>query len=121
MTFVTIPPLAQAGAVYLAINPADTFAYISDGVSGVAAYSINATTGALTPVANTPFAAGKGPSALAITPSGKFLYVANSTGLATFGINADGSLTAVGTPLTLASTPTTMTIESTGAYLVRYH
>ena len=74
----TIPPLGQAGAVYLAINPAGTFAYVSDGVSGVAAYSINATTGGLTPVANTPFAAGQGPSALAITPSGKFLYVANS-------------------------------------------
>ncbi len=113
----TIPPQGQAGAVYIAITPADTFAYVSDGVSGVAGYSVNATTGNLTPLANSPFAAGTGPSALAMTSNGKFLYVANATGLVSFAINADGSLTSIGTPLTLASAPTAMSIESTGSYL----
>lgn len=113
----TIPPLGQAGAVYIAITPSDTFAYISDGVSGVAAYSVNATTGHLTSLSGSPFPVGTGPSAMAMTASGKFLYVANNAGLVSFAINADGSLTSIGTPITLASAPSGMSIESTGSFL----
>ena len=113
----TIPPQGQGGALFIAITPADTFAYISDGMSGVAGYSVNTTTGALTALAGSPFPAGQGTASLAITPSGKFLYVANAAGLAQFAINADGSLTSIGTPLTLASPPTFMNIEFTGQYL----
>ncbi len=113
----TIPPQGTAGALYIAITPADTFAYVSDGASGVAAYSVNATTGNLTLLSGSPYAAGTGPSAMAMTSSGKFLYVANTTGLVSFAINADGSLTSIGSPLTLASAPTAMSIETTGSYL----
>ncbi len=52
------------------------FAYvISD--SGVSAYTIDATSGALKPVAGSPFAAGSGPISIAVDPTGKFAYVAN--------------------------------------------
>ncbi len=110
----TIPPQGLGGALSVAITPADTFAYISDGVSGVAAYSINATTGELTPLAGSPFAAGVGSSALAMTPNGKFLYVATTPGLAGFSINADGSLTSLGSPLTFPTPPLAMSIEPSG-------
>ena len=39
--------------------------------------AVDAATGALTPVPGSPFAAGTDPVALAFTPSGAFLYVAN--------------------------------------------
>ena len=113
----TIPPLGTGGALFMAITPADTFAYITDGVSGVAGYSVNSSTGALTALPGSPFPAGQGAGVLAMSPNGKFLYVANATGLAPFSINADGSLTAIGTPLTLPTPATFMTIEFTGTYL----
>ena len=113
----TILPQGQGKAVSIAITPADTFAYISDAVSGVAGYSVNATTGNLTPLAGSPFAAGTGPSAMVMTASGKFLYVANAVGLVSFAINADGSLTSIGSPITLGIAPLAVSIEPTGAYL----
>jgi DNA-binding beta-propeller fold protein YncE len=45
--------------------------------SNVSAYTITATTGALASIAGSPYPVGAGPSALAVDPSGKFLYVAN--------------------------------------------
>jgi 6-phosphogluconolactonase (cycloisomerase 2 family) len=114
---MTIPPMGQGKALYAAINPADTFAYISDGVSGVAAYSINASTGELTPLAGSPFTAGVGPGALAITPNGNFLYVANTTAVVAFAINADGSLTSIGSPVSFSNPPVALSIDTTGAYL----
>ena len=112
----TIPPLGQA-AVFVAINPAGTVAYISDGLLGIAAYNINATTGDLTPIASTIYPAGVGPAWLSITPNGKFLYAANNTSIVAFSINADGSLTAIGTPITTTNNPFQMSIDTTGAFL----
>jgi 6-phosphogluconolactonase len=113
----TIPPQGQGGALYVAITPADTFAYITDGVNGVAAYSINATTGQLTALAGSPFTAGVGSSALAMTPNGKFLYVATTPGVVGFTINADGSLTTMGVPASFPSPPLAMSVDVTGSYL----
>jgi 6-phosphogluconolactonase (cycloisomerase 2 family) len=113
----TIPPQGLGGALSVAITPGDTFAYISDGLSGVAAYSINATTGELTSLAGSPFAGGVGSSAMAMTPNGKFLYVATTPAVAGFSINADGSLTSVGSPSILPTPPLAMSIEPSGAFL----
>ena len=49
--------------------------YFSDNIS---AYEIDAATGGLTAVAGSPFAAGLGPYAITVEPSGKFAYVANA-------------------------------------------
>lgn len=112
-----IPPQGLSGAAYIVITPADSFAYVSDGVTGVAAYAVNASTGNLTPLSGSPYAAGTGPSAMAMTSSGRFLYVANAAGLVSFAINSDGSLTSIGSPLSLASAPSALNIEMTGTYL----
>jgi len=114
---MTIPPLGQGMALYVTINPADTFAYTSDGVTGVAAYSINASTGGLTPLEGSPFTAGSGPSAMAMTPNGKFLYVATTTAVVGFAINADGSLTPTGSPASFSTPPMALSIDTTGTYL----
>ena len=113
----TIPPMGQGKALYVAINPADTFAYISDGLTAVAAFSINASTGDLTPLAGSPFTAGPGPSAMAMTPNGKFLYVATTPGVVGFAANADGSLTSLGSPQGFSTPPVALSIDVTGTYL----
>jgi DNA-binding beta-propeller fold protein YncE len=51
-------------------NPIDVFGYVS-------VFSIDAGSGALTPVAGSPFPANADPTEILITPSGKFVYVTN--------------------------------------------
>jgi DNA-binding beta-propeller fold protein YncE len=58
------------------------FAYVANSSEGdigsVSTYPINATTGALTPVPGSPFAAAGGADSVAVSPNGRFAYVANS-------------------------------------------
>jgi 6-phosphogluconolactonase len=65
----------------IAFDPTGKFAYIAsskyDRSGYVSAFTINASTGALTPVAGSPFAAGIGAISIVVDPSGKFAYVAN--------------------------------------------
>ena len=52
------------------------FAYVTNSNSNnISAYSVDPITGALTPVAGSPFAAGSEPNSVGIHPSGRFLYV----------------------------------------------
>jgi hypothetical protein len=51
----------------IAIDPTGQFAYVAnEGSNNVSAYTIDSTTGALSPMAGSPFAAGTGPSSVAI-------------------------------------------------------
>jgi 6-phosphogluconolactonase (cycloisomerase 2 family) len=66
------------------ITPNGAFAYISDfqgfgsgAPDGLSAYAIDASTGALTAVAGSPFATGNGPETVTINPSGTHVYVVN--------------------------------------------
>jgi 6-phosphogluconolactonase len=113
----TIPPLGATKPQFVAFTPSGGFAYISDGVTGVAAYSVNSTTGELTVLPSAPFTAGPGPSAMAMTPNGRFLYVATTPGLVSFAINSDGSLTSVGSLVAFTSPPIVMSIEPSGMFL----
>ena len=64
--------------VYVAIAcaaPVFKYLYVSNQ-SDLSAYSVNANTGALTPVLGAPFATGPRPGFA--TPSGRFLYVSNA-------------------------------------------
>ncbi len=83
------------------LDPTDRFLYIVDSVSNVQAFTVNSTTGQLTPV-GTAQAVGGVASGILIDPSGQFVYVPFPTGIATFSINSDGSL-APQTPVTTAS------------------
>jgi 6-phosphogluconolactonase (cycloisomerase 2 family) len=74
------PFTAGAGLAALAIDPGGQFLYTantSDNTVGtISAFTINSS-GDLTPITGSPFSstAGSGPGALAVDPSGKFLYV----------------------------------------------
>ncbi|MHB1020856.1 MAG: lactonase family protein [Acidobacteriaceae bacterium] len=58
----------------------------------IAGFSISSS-GSLSAVTNSPYSLGYVPTALAITPNNKFLYVAGAAGLYVYSINSDGSLT----------------------------
>ena len=72
-------------------------------------YSINPSTGALTALAGSPFAAGNGPFPAVTDPSGHFLYIGNynESTVSAFMIDPiSGALTAVpGSPFTAGSGP----------------
>lgn len=80
----------------------------------VRAYTVDATTGALSDIAGSPFATGSYPSAVAVDPSRKYLYVTNqlSNQLTAYRIeNGSGELTQLqGAPANAGSTPTFISV-----------
>jgi 6-phosphogluconolactonase len=63
----------------MAVHPGGQFLYVGNYNSdSVSAYSINATTGALTALQGSPFATGHLPNAIVIDPSGQYLYTPNN-------------------------------------------
>jgi len=72
----------------------------NQGSATVSAFKPDAS-GALTAIGG-PVATGANPSEVALTPDGRFAYVANSTTPGTvsaFAIGADGGLTSLGAPV----------------------
>ncbi|MEO8332327.1 MAG: beta-propeller fold lactonase family protein [Gallionella sp.] len=90
----------------------------------ISQYSINATTGVLTPMAPEPLALGTDPASITVDPTGKYAYVANygNSTISQYNIVA-GALspmtpvaTVVGVPTTLLSLPTSIAIDPTGTH-----
>jgi DNA-binding beta-propeller fold protein YncE len=86
------------------------FAYVTIPASNeVAGYSIDATSGALTPLAGSPFPAGVGPSSAVVSAGGQSLYVVNpaSNSLSVYSIDhTSGALTPVsGSPFPVGQSP----------------
>lgn len=89
-----LPPGNQNG-IAVAATPDGKFLMVaSNGSANVVVFSI-APSGALTPIAGSPFATLGNPSGIKISPDGKFLAVAVSN-VQMFSIAADGSLTSAG-------------------------
>jgi 6-phosphogluconolactonase (cycloisomerase 2 family) len=105
-----------------AVNPAGSFLYVSsNNDSDVAAFSINAATGALTLVTGSPFQVTDDCTSLTIAPSGKFLYLAGGDGssyFSVFEINTSGALTPVaGSPFLAGSSVSSVTLNPQGNIL----
>jgi 6-phosphogluconolactonase len=81
---------------------------------------INGTTGSVTAETQTPEVQGVSPTGLALLPSKKFLYVANSRAntISIFSISADGTLTLTGTPTPAGNGPNMVAIDPSGNYLL---
>jgi 6-phosphogluconolactonase len=93
----------------IAVSPAGNFLYVPNGkASTIAAFSINPTTGALSPVPGSPFQTGIGVSniTIAVTPDGRFLYAAGNGNLHGFSIASDGSLAMLPSPPAFLEGPT---------------
>lgn len=103
------------------VDPTGKFAYVANYTGNdVSSYTINQTSGALTPV-GTPVAAGTGPSSIAIDPTGKCALVANNTSddVKSYTINqTTGALTLVNTVTgAVGSAPRSIAIDpNTGLY-----
>jgi len=118
---------AAPKAPYVLIVP--YFAVVGDvrAASSISVYKIDATTGVPTPVAGSPFAAGRDPSAEARAPGGRFAYVINkgSNSVSAYVIDAaTGALRPVaGSPFKVdysASGPSDIVVDPAGksAYVV---
>ena len=98
------------------------FAYVANsGDNTVSAYSVNAATGALTPISGSPYSTGAAPSAIAADPFGRFLFVANSgsNNVSAFTINqTTGALTAVaGSQFAAGTGPSALVTDPQGELL----
>ena len=98
------------------------FIAVSNSTGGsVSMYQMNYSTGTLSPVSGSPFAAGASPHHLAAHPSGRFLYLANngSNNISGYAVNSNtGALTQVsGSPFASVTAPYSVTIDPTGTYL----
>jgi 6-phosphogluconolactonase len=100
-----------------AVEPSGRFAYVTDGFNNnVAAYSIDSTTGTLTQITGSPFAAGSNTFLIAADISGRFVYVANQgAGITAYSLDlVSGTLTAVaGSPFTAGKAPISITTTAT--------
>jgi len=122
----SIGTIAAGGrAISVTVDPSGKFAYVADGSSNsdgspgvnVSMYTINATTGDLTSMGT--IAAGFGPTSIAIDPSGKFEYVANSgsNDVSMYTINATtGALTSIGTPARAGTNPGSVAVDPSGKF-----
>lgn len=137
LTPVTGSPFRTRGyySSGVVVDPTGKFVYVSNGTfnniksGSVAAYTINAKSGALKEVATSPFVTGgtcPGPAGLTIDPRGEFLYVPNicSNNVSAFTINADsGALKKVArSPFAAGTQPISVAVDPTGefAYVVNY-
>jgi 6-phosphogluconolactonase len=92
------------------------YAYVANMSSNsISAFAIDASTGALTPVADSPFAsAGTTPVAAVVDPNGTYLYVANnaSNNLSVYAIDAStGALSEVGEPVPTGNGPFAVLVD----------
>jgi 6-phosphogluconolactonase len=112
------------------VDPSGKYLYVSDSLDalgGISAYSIDSTSGALTPVSGSPFTTltNGGPFGLAVHPNGNFLYIAMSgngtTGTQVVGQKIDtttGALSPIsGSPFTVGNAPAGVTIDPAGKFL----
>lgn len=89
---------------------------------GISAYAVDYQSGALTPLADSPIAAGKNPITLVAAPAGangQFLYVINhdDSSVMEFAIGTDGKLYLKNTYNTTGSLPTSAAVNAAGTFL----
>ena len=96
-------------------------AYVTLPSTGsVALLHIDGATGAVTKGSQTPEVQGLSPTGLALLPSKKFLYAANSlaNSISTFNVAGDGTLTLAGTATPAGSSPNAAVIDPSGQFLL---
>jgi 6-phosphogluconolactonase len=116
---------SSPGPSMMASDPTGKFLYVSlsgtaNANNQVAAFTVNSSTGALTPIAS-PVTVGRDPQGLAVTPDGKFLFIANflDNTISAFSIDATtGVLTPItGSPFTANNAPFRVAIDPSGKFL----
>jgi 6-phosphogluconolactonase len=96
-------------------------AYVTlPGAGSVGLLKIYNSTGAVAVGSQTPPVEGSSPAGLALHPSNKFLFVANSAAntISVFNIASDGTLTLSGTPTPAGSGPRGVVLDPSGQFLL---
>jgi len=104
------------------------YAYVTNARSDtVSAYSIDASSGAMTPVPGSPFAAENQPNTVAVNPAGTFAYVANGGASVKNGPGtvsayrvdaATGALTPIpGSPFAAGRYPSSIAVHPAGTFV----
>jgi 6-phosphogluconolactonase len=101
--------LPQQGAEQMVVDPRGRFAYVANLVSNatdlatISMYTINATTGVLTPTSPATVPTGFFPQGIAIDPLGRFVYTANTddSTVSMFTINQTTGLLTPTSPATV--------------------
>jgi len=121
------------GPASIAVTPSGTFLYVANRFTNtVSAFSYDSSSGLLSAVANSPYAAENAPTAVAVSRDGNYLYVANSgsNNVSAFAICAvasascltpDGTLTPVsGSPFAAGLAPVYIAVNpvENGVYVV---
>jgi YVTN family beta-propeller protein len=111
----------------IATDPAGSFVFVVDYGDGslfsdpVNTFTITSDTGALTFASAAPFATGTNAKGIAIDPTGKYAYIANSGSntVSAYTIDATtGAFTAVsGSPFAAGTTPFGVAVDPTGKFL----
>lgn len=111
----------------VAVDPSGQFLYsVNEDNGTVSMFTINQTTGVLTPTSPATVFTGPGPFGIAISPNGKFAYVPNSDsgGSMTYGVSqytinpTTGVLTQNNPPAVAAGNfPTAAVVDPTSRYL----
>jgi 6-phosphogluconolactonase (cycloisomerase 2 family) len=118
---------ANITSISLICRTAGRVVYVANNSDDVSVFTINPTTGALTSVAGSPFAAGAGPTAIAVDPSAKFAYVANGIDGTVSAYIIDphtSALTPVaGSPFPVGVNPQALTVDPSGhfVYVANYN
>ena len=106
--------------VSMIMDSGGNYLFVINELSGnISTYSINSGTGALSQIAGSPFTTYNNPFSLAITPSGKFLYVVNPdlTSVIAYTV-ASGVLTPVaGLPAQVGNGPRAITVDPAGSFV----
>jgi hypothetical protein len=111
-------------AITLALSGAPLhaeFAYVTNnGDNTISGYTIDPATGALSPIAGSPFPTGAQPTSVAVDPSGQFADVTNSGDHTVSGYTIDpgtGTLTAIaGSPFAVGMFPTAVAVGPSGRF-----
>ena len=123
LTEVTGSPFSSGGShpYGIAVDPSNKFLFSANygnASTGVAAFTINSSTGALTLVGT--YATAGQPACLVVSPNGKFVYVTNygSNTLSSFSVNTStGALTPLAT-IPAGNAPNRILFDPSGKYLI---
>jgi 6-phosphogluconolactonase len=110
------------GPQQLLVDSAGAYLYVANTLSNnISVFSIDSSSGALSPVNGSPFRTNLSLSDMVLSPSGNFLYISAAnqpTGeIAVFSIAAGVISSAVFQTFTADNSPTSMAIDPTGTYL----
>jgi 6-phosphogluconolactonase len=125
--------LPQPGAEQMVVDPLGRFAYVANLVSNasdlstISMYTINSSTGVLTPTTPATVPTGWFPQGIAIDPLGRFVYTANTddSSVSMFTINQSTGVLRATTPASVStmipgealSQPGFLTVDPTGSFL----